>query len=64
MKNVIVIGANGYIGNPLVQRLIFSGNYNVLGIDNDCKTTFVESLETQSIIPSTTCMHKAKRLMK
>ena len=64
MKNVIVIGAAGYIGQALVQRLIFSGNYNVLGIDNDSKANFVDSLSTQSLIPIQPCMKKAKEFMK
>lgn len=64
MKNVIVIGSSGYIGQALVQRLIFSGNYNVLGIDNDSKANLVDSLSTQSLIPIKTCMWKAKEFTK
>lgn len=35
-KNVLITGANGYIGNAIVQRMLNKG-YNVTGIDNDSK---------------------------
>ena len=36
MKNVLITGCNGYIGNAIVQRLLNKG-YNVTGIDNNSK---------------------------
>jgi nucleoside-diphosphate-sugar epimerase len=36
LKNVLVCGCNGYIGNALVQRLLKQG-YDVVGIDNQSK---------------------------
>ena len=49
-KMVLVAGCNGYIGNALVQRLLFQG-YNVWGIDNDIKYKWTTELQSESIVP-------------
>ncbi len=46
-KCVFVIGSDGYIGNALVQRLLFEG-YKVVGIDNFQKVKDVEEMKTFS----------------
>jgi len=40
-NTIIVIGADGYIGNALVQRLLFKG-YQVIGIDNFIRRNWVK----------------------
>jgi len=33
MKSIMVIGANGFIGNTLIKRILRNKNWNVIGID-------------------------------
>ncbi len=33
MKNILIIGANGFIGSALIQRLSIMPQYNIVGID-------------------------------
>jgi len=42
-KNVIVMGADGYIGNALIQRLL-NLRYNVVGIDNFLRRKIAKSV--------------------
>ena len=50
-KTVFVIGCNGYIGHPLVQRLLFK-KWNVIGIDNLLKEKQIKEAGDISAIPS------------
>lgn len=59
MKNIMILGSNGYIGNALVQHLLFDENNNIYGIDNDSKALLVDSLNSVSAIPISTCTKKA-----
>ena len=46
---VFVIGSDGYIGNALVQKLLFEG-YKVIGIDNFQKRKDVDEMKTFSAL--------------
>lgn len=49
MKNILVTGSFGYIGNALIQRLL-SQDYNVIGIDNSIKQNWLNEMGSKSAI--------------
>ena len=57
-KNVIVMGADGYIGNALIQRLL-NLRYNVVGIDN-----FLRRKIAKSVMPLMDTIEKVENLKK
>ncbi len=63
---VFVIGSDGYIGDALVQRLLFE-NYQVVGIDNFQKKIDIEEIKTFSaleLIPHSEKVLKFKEIGK
>jgi len=63
-KCVFVLGSDGYIGNALVQKLLFEG-YEVVGIDNFQKIDDVREMETFSaldILPNDEKVKKFKNI--
>lgn len=58
-ENILVAGADGYIGNALVQRLLFKG-YTVIGIDNFSKNKHVMEMGSFSAIPKKSMDEKIK----
>jgi UDP-sulfoquinovose synthase len=62
MKNCIfVIGSDGYIGNAVVQRLLFKG-FNVIGFDNFSRRNFVHKQNSKSAIKHLEPVEKIKKL--
>ena len=51
LKNIVVIGCDGYIGTALVQRLLNKQIYNILGIDNLSRRFFVAEEKSRSATP-------------
>jgi UDP-sulfoquinovose synthase len=60
---VLVAGCNGYIGNALVQKLLFEG-YKVVGIDNNIKYKWANKVTSQSIIPILSIRDKSSKFKK
>lgn len=50
MKAVIVTGADGYCGWPVVLKLL-SGGYKVIGVDNEGRRRWVQEVGSKSVIP-------------
>ncbi|MFA5026039.1 MAG: GDP-mannose 4,6-dehydratase [Candidatus Shapirobacteria bacterium] len=62
-EEILVCGGNGYIGNALVQRLLFLG-YSVVCIDNDLKEKWAQELGSISAIPTISINDKVKKFNK
>lgn len=58
---VIVFGADGYIGNALVQRLL-QKDYTVIGVDNFSRRVHVEKMKSISAIPQLEPLIKIKEI--
>ena len=63
MKTVMVIGADGYIGNAIVQRLLFK-KYKVIGIDNFFKRIITDKQMIQSAIPIQKPLERMKKFQE
>jgi len=62
-KNICVCGANGYLGNALVQRLL-KQNYFVVGIDNDVKLKWLDECNSVSALPILSTLEKCRSFRK
>jgi nucleoside-diphosphate-sugar epimerase len=50
MRTVLVTGADGYCGWPIVLKLLKNG-HRVIGIDNGARRAWVDEVKSQSVIP-------------
>jgi nucleoside-diphosphate-sugar epimerase len=63
-KKIIILGVDGYIGNALLQKLLFdkNNNYYIIGIDNFSRRNLVKSIDGFSAISIMDNVDKVKKL--
>ena len=61
INSVIVFGADGYIGNALVQRLL-NEKKNVIGVDNFLRRISVKDMGSESAIPIDEPVERVKKI--
>lgn len=63
-KKILLCGWDGYIGFPLLQRLLEKGYRNITPIDNESRRTNVKFMDSSSIIPIEYSENRIKKLNK
>jgi len=62
-EEILVCGGNGYIGNGLIQRLLFLGK-SVVCVDNDIKEKWTQNVNSISAVKTLSLTEKNKKFNK